>query len=333
MVIKDVKCAQMFLNSSVLGQRTLPYKETKSLGILITTTVTTQQLANTSTFEKLSWTWQGYRIQYTVMGTGTPLVLIHGFGASIGHWRKNIPVLAAGGYRVFALDLLGFGGSDKPPLDYSLELWQQLLKDFWDTQIQTPAVFVGNSIGALLSLMMVADYPEITAGAVLINCAGGLNHRPHELNLPLRLVMRAFTQLVSSKLIGPVLFNRIRQKARIRSTLLQVYRNPEAVTDELVDLLYTPSCDVGAQKVFASILTAPPGPTPSELLPKVKHPVLVIWGADDPWTPVSGGRVFQELSANGQPIEFVSIPNAGHCPHDERPEVVNSLILKWLAEL
>ena len=295
--------------------------------------MTTQQLASTPAFEKLTWTWRDRRIQYTVMGTGTPLVLIHGFGASIGHWRKNIGVLAAGGYRVFALDLLGFGGSDKPALDYTLDLWVTLLKDFWDAHIQTPAVFVGNSIGALLSLMVVADHPEITAGAVLINCAGGLNHRPHELNPPLRLVMGAFTNLVGSKLVGPILFNRIRQKARIRSTLLQVYRNADAVTDELVDLLHAPSCDAGAQQVFASILTAPPGPTPAELLPKVKHPVLVIWGADDPWTPVSGGRIFQELSENGEPIQFVSIPNTGHCPHDERPEVVNPIIIKWLDEL
>jgi pimeloyl-ACP methyl ester carboxylesterase len=295
--------------------------------------VTTQQIATTTPFETLNWTWQGHRIQYTVMGTGQPLVLIHGFGASIGHWRKNIPVLANGGYQVFALDLLGFGSSDKPLLDYTLELWEQLLKDFWTAHIQTPTVFVGNSIGALLSLMLVADYPEITAGGVLINCAGGLNHRPHELNLPLRLVMGTFTRLVRSKIVGPMLFNRIRQKGRIRSTLRQVYRNSEAITDELVELLYAPACDVGAQQVFASVLTAPAGPTPDELLPKVQHPMLVIWGADDPWTPVAGGRIFQELSDSGKPIKFVSIPNTGHCPHDERPDVVNPLILDWLSEL
>jgi pimeloyl-ACP methyl ester carboxylesterase len=294
--------------------------------------VTSQPLASTP-LEKLSWTWRGHKILYTVQGTGLPLVLIHGFGASIGHWRKNIPVLAAGGYRVFAIDLLGFGGSDKPPLDYSLELWQELLKDFWTEQIQEPAVFVGNSIGALLSLMVVAHHPEISAGGILLNCAGGLNHRPHELNVPLRLVMGAFTQLVRSQLVGPILFNRIRQKERIRNTLRQVYRNEDAITDELVDLLYEPSCDPGAQRVFASILTAPPGPTPSELLAKVQHPVLVLWGADDPWTPVKGAKVFQELSENGQPIQFVSIPDTGHCPHDERPEVVNPLILDWLAQL
>ena len=84
--------------------------------------MTTQQLTSTTPFEKLTWNWQGYKIQYTVMGTGTPLVLVHGFGASMGHWRKNIPVLAAGGYRVFAIDLLGFGGSDKPALNYTMEL-------------------------------------------------------------------------------------------------------------------------------------------------------------------------------------------------------------------
>lgn len=295
--------------------------------------MTTQQLATTTPLEKLTWSWRGHKILYTVKGTGLPLVLIHGFGASIGHWRKNIPALSEGGYRVFALDLLGFGGSDKPPLDYTLDLWAELLKDFWSEHIQEPAVFVGNSIGGLLSLMVLAHHPEIAGGAILLNCAGGLNHRPQELNLPLRLVMGAFTKVVQSQLIGPILFNSIRQKHRIRNTLLQVYRNSEAITDELVDMLYAPSCDPGAQKVFASILTAPPGPTIAELLPKVKHPVLVLWGADDPWTPVTGAKIFQQRNENGEPIEFVSIPNTGHCPHDERPDVVNPLMLDWLGKL
>ena len=295
--------------------------------------MTTQQLISITPFEKLTWNWQGYKIQYTVMGKGCPLVLVHGFGASIGHWRKNIPVLAAGGYRVFAIDLLGFGGSDKPPLNYTLELWQELLKDFWTAHIQEPAVFVGNSIGALLSRKVMANHPETAAGGVLISCAGGLSHRPHELNPPLRMAMAAFNRLVRSKITGQVIFNRVRQKQQIRRTLLQVYRNREAVTDELVDLLYTPACEPGAQQVFASILSADPGPTPSELLPKVKAPLLVIWGADDPWTPISGAKIFQQASENGKQIQIAPIPNAGHCPHDEVPDIVNPLILKWLAEL
>ena len=295
--------------------------------------MTTQQLTSIGTFEKLFWPWKGHKIQYTVRGTGRPLVLIHGFGASIGHWRNNIPAIADGGYRVFALDLLGFGASDKPNLDYSLELWQEMVKDFWAEHIQEPTVFVGNSIGALLSLMIVANHPEITAGGVLINCAGGLNHRPHELNLPLRTAIGIFTNIVRSPAFGPFFFDRIREKNRIRRTLRQVYTDPAAITEELVEILYTPSCDRGAQQVFASILGAPPGPEPAELLPKVKYPLLVIWGADDPWTPVTGAKIYQELSASGKPIKFISIPKTGHCPHDERPTEVNALILAWLAEL
>ncbi|HEY9846842.1 MAG TPA: alpha/beta fold hydrolase, partial [Candidatus Caenarcaniphilales bacterium] len=97
-----------------------------------------------------------------------------------------------------------------------------------------------------------------------------------------------------------------------------------------------PSCDPGARQVFVSVLTAPPGPTPAELLPKVKRPLLVLWGEADPWTPISGGQIFQGRDQNqpdAPPIQFIPIPNAGHCPHDERPEVVNPLILNWLAAL
>lgn len=291
----------------------------------------TQQLPATSTLEKLYWNWQGYKIQYTVMGTGIPLVLVHGFGASIGHWRKNIPVLANAGYQVYAIDLLGFGGSDKPLLNYTVFVWVELLKDFCKAHIQEPVVFIGNSIGALLSLIVVTEHPEISGGAVLINSAGGLSHRPHELNPPLRIVMGAFNKLIGHPISGKFVFDRIRQKAQIRRTLYQVYRDRKAVTDELVDLLYTPSCDPGAQQVFASILTAPPGPTPLELLPKLKCPLLVIWGAEDPWTPITGAKIYELARENGKDIKIVPIPGAGHCPHDEVPDVVNREIVEWLS--
>ncbi len=283
-----------------------------------------------TTFKNLDWQWQGNNIRYTCLGEGKPLLLIHGFGACIGHWKKNIAVLASAGYRVYAIDLLGFGASGKPPLDYTLELWQEQIKDFWSEYINQPTVFVGNSIGALLSLMLVSNHPEIAAGGVLINCAGGLNHRPDELNLPLRLVMGGFTKLVSSPTTGKLIFNLIRQKNRIRNTLYQVYRDRAAVTDELVEMLYQPSCDAGAQKVFASVLTAPPGATPQELLPKLQHPLLILWGEADPWTPIKGAKIYQDLATDKEEVEFYPIPDAGHCPHDEKPDIVNQYILDWL---
>jgi non-heme chloroperoxidase len=213
-----------------------------------------------------------------------------------------------------------------------MEVWVELLKDFYHAHIQTPAIFIGNSIGALLSLILLTEYPEIGAGGVLINSAGGLSHRPHELNPVLRVFMGTFNKLVANPVTGKFVFNRIRQKSQIRRTLYQVYSDRHAVTDELVDLLYTPSCDPGAQQVFASILTAPPGPTPEELLMKLQYPLLVIWGANDPWTPITGAKIYESAGNNGKDITIVPIPGAGHCPHDEVPEIVNSQIIDWLAQ-
>lgn len=294
-------------------------------------TIQIPSVATASTpIETQFWTWQNHRIAYAEMGSGTPLILIHGFGASIGHWRNNIPVLAAAGFRVFAVDLLGFGKSEKPLVDYRMELWQEMLRDFCAAHVQEPAIFVGNSIGALLCLMMLSNHPKLARGGVLLNAAGGLNHRPEELNLPLRVVMGTFTKLVGSEVIGPFLFNRIRQKPRLRRTLHQVYRDRTAVTDELIDLIYEPACDPQAPKVFAKILTAPPGPRPEELLPQVTQPLLILWGEADPWTPITGAKLYRELAAQSEQVEFVPIPDTGHCPHDERPELVNQEILAWL---
>ncbi len=286
--------------------------------------------------EKHTWQWQGHTIAYTVQGEGQPLVLIHGFGASLGHWRKNIPVLATAGHRVYALDLLGFGDSDQPLLPYTLDLWQALLYDFWAEFVQTPAVYVGNSIGGLLTLMMLANHPQAARAGAVLNCAGGLNHRPEELHPPLNWVMGAFTWLVSSETVGPVVFNQVRRRGRIRSSLQQVYCNPEAITDELVEMIYTPACKPTAQKVFASIVTAPPGPKPTDLLPTIQQPLLVLWGENDPWTPIQGADIYRTLADDATrpaPVTFHSIPNTGHCPHDERPEVVNPLLIDWLGTI
>lgn len=280
----------------------------------------------------LTWNWRGYDIHYTVQGYGNPVLLIHGFGASVGHWRKNIPVLAAAGYQVYALDLLGFGRSEKPALDYSLDLWEALLQDFWQHHIRIPTIFAGNSIGGLLVLMTLANSPDMVRGGVLLNCAGSLNHRPEDLPRSLSMVIGMFGRMVNMPVVGPLIFNQVRQRFRIRGALKQVYGNRDAITPELVEMLYRPSCDPGAQKVFASILTAPPGPRPGDLLPKVQHPLLVLWGETDPWTPIQGAKLYQDLAADlSKAVLFHAIPNTGHCPHDERPEVVNKLILDWLS--
>ncbi len=80
----------------------------------------------------------------------TPLVLLHGFGASIGHWRHNLEVLGEQ-HTVYALDMLGFGASEKAPVNYSIELWVEQVYDFWKAFIRQPVILIGNSNGSLYS--------------------------------------------------------------------------------------------------------------------------------------------------------------------------------------
>ena len=104
-------------------------------------------------------------------------MLVHGFGASSGHWRKNVPFLAQK-HTVFAIDLLGFGRSDKPLIPYSIDLWRDLVLDFVAEFAQQPAILVGNSIGSLTCLAAnAADTAGRISGCVLINCAGGMNNK------------------------------------------------------------------------------------------------------------------------------------------------------------
>ncbi|CAN0362478.1 unnamed protein product [Ascophyllum nodosum] len=290
-----------------------------------------------------TWRWKDRNINFRVEGkeNAPPVLLIHGFGASVGHFRKNFPFLVGEGYRVYAVDLLGFGASDKPKeIEYSLELWQEMLTDFIKEMSRDSSeqwIVMGNSLGGLLTLMLVESLQEgrkVRAG-VLFNTAGGLvSFRESELPFYFLPIKWFFDRVVFGPVCGPFFFANFRTEENVRSVLKQVYAKGE-VDDELVKLLIAPSNDDGACEVFLKVLTGPPGPTPSSLLKKIEGTkILAIWGEDDPWTPLdtglhSGASLYQYLDS----FELVVLPQTGHCPHDENPELCHAALLPWLKAL
>jgi pimeloyl-ACP methyl ester carboxylesterase len=123
-----------------------------------------------------------------------------------------------------------------------------------------------------------------------------------------------------------LLFNFVRRKSRIRSTLKKVYLDQSAVTEQLVEEIYQPSCDEGAAQVFGSVFSTPQGKKVDELLGSMSCPLLMIWGEGDPWMNSSSrGAKFREF----YPSLTEHYIKAGHCPHDESPEVVNGLMRDW----
>jgi pimeloyl-ACP methyl ester carboxylesterase len=128
--------------------------------------------------QSIYWEWKSWQVHYVQAGTvGPNLVLIHGFGASTDHWRKNIEVLSAH-YRVWAVDLLGFGRSQKPKITYGADLWRDQLRDFCAQVVQETVFIAGNSLGGYISLCFAVDCPEWTQGLILLNCAGPFSEGP-----------------------------------------------------------------------------------------------------------------------------------------------------------
>lgn len=255
------------------------------------------------------------------------IVLVHGFGGCIGHWRKNIPVLAER-YRVYAIDLLGFGAAPKPAMRYTFELWGQQLSDFCQQVVTQPATLVGNSVGAIVVMQAAAMSPAIALSTVAINCSLRLLHenKRDRLSLMQRWGTPLVQALLNVKPIGRAFFQQIARPQALRNILHQAYVRPEAVTDELIEILLKPARDPGAADVFIAFISYASGPLAETLLPLLTFPVLMIWGEDDPWEPLHLAR---SLACFPQVRDFITIPRAGHCPMDEAPDEVNAVLLAW----
>jgi pimeloyl-ACP methyl ester carboxylesterase len=177
------------------------------------------------------WQWRDRQIYYVKAGTNQdlpPLLLVHGFGASTDHWRKNIAELSQE-FEVWAIDLLGFGRSAKPNCTYSGELWREQLHDFISEIIQRPVVLAGNSLGGYACMCVAAEYQESVRGVVLLNSAGPFTDTNPLGAKKINPVQKALRNLVQSLLKQPwasyLLFRSLKRRSQIRKTLLKVYVN------------------------------------------------------------------------------------------------------------
>ncbi len=291
------------------------------------------------------WQWRGHSIYYVQAGKPQPqrpsLLLVHGFGASTDHWRKNISGLCED-FQVWAIDLLGFGRSAKPKLQYGGDWWRDQLHAFIPEVIGQPAVLAGNSLGGYASLSVAAQHPDAAAGLVLLNSAGPFSENqpsvePDSLQTEIQpprqpdLWQKFLGDTVKWMFQQPwaifLLFQYIRQPWVIRQTLEKVYLDKSAITDQLVEEIRRPSGDPGAVDVFASVFSTPQGEKVDVLLQQLTCPLLLLWGEADPWMNTrERSPKFRQYYPQLQEYFL----RAGHCPHDEVPEQVNSLLREWV---
>lgn len=287
-----------------------------------------------------TWNWKGNKINYIELGDPSKpaLILIHGFGASSFHYRYNIPNLARD-YHVYAFCKLGFGLSDKPVQEYAAEVWRDQAADFLKEVVQKPAVLAGNSLGGFTSLYTAAtdDVKDLVKGVVLMNGAGRFRDgtKLQEEEPQANGIIVAIQQFVQRAVIAAS-FVVTKQPARITQILRQVYPiNANNVDPELVESIRFPSLDPNAAEVFYRVITkngrGPPKVYIDDLLQQVDVPILLCWGEYDPWIRSEAADKIQQLKPDGS-ITRVSI-EAGHCPHDEAPEAVNTAIRNFMEQV
>lgn len=321
------------------------------------------------------WTWRGQQISYCCapwvgpglsaepspsagvqahapsngLPPGGAVLLLHGFGASKGHWRHNLPALAAVS-RVYAIDLLGFGASSKPrsrladepeelgSVPYGFDLWAALVVDFVRQVIgpEAPGLrlqLVGNSIGGVVALnaaRLLAEQGHPPAQVILIDCAQRTLDRKRLAELPplQRWSRPLLMGLVRQRWLIGSLFSLLARPPVVRQVLSQAYPSGANCDDDLVEILVGPSRDPGARESFRGFVNLFDDHLAPGLLAQLQGPVRLLWGEADPWESVAEAQEWQQNFPCIQELRV--LPGLGHCPHDEAPEQVNPILIEWL---
>ena len=258
----------------------------------------------------------GARIRYIDAGRGAPVLLLHGLGASLYAWRKNIAAVAAAGFRVIAFDNRGFGLSDKPPAPYDNAAYARLAVALMDSLGLPNAVLIGHSMGGAIAAEVAIEYPQRVRGLVLVGSAGLGAREP--------LLFRVARWPV----VGPTLLA-FRGRGLTGRLLRSTYFDPSKVTEADVDQYYAPVALPDYGRALRGVLTQFRFTALDGRLDRIAAPTLVLWGEADRWVPIGLGRA---LAAGITRSAFLSVPRAGHSVQEEAPGEVNHLVIKFLKD-
>jgi len=263
------------------------------------------------------------RARYWELGEGDPVLLIHGLGASAETWQDTLPVLAKA-HHVYAVDLVGFGYSDKPAADYTLDYLVEFIRGFMDVVGLEETTIIGHSLGGALVLRFAIVHPNRASKLVLVDSAG----LSREVGLGLRL---AALPLVGELLLRP-------SPEKTRQALKPFFHNPALLTDAFVDLNYDLITQPGAQAAYLSTVRSLVSVFGARLhigddiiarLGEIQVPVLVIWGAQDAIVPVAHADIARDRIADAQ---IHILPECGHMPMMEKTKEFSRLVGRFLTD-
>lgn len=265
----------------------------------------------------------GVEVHVKTSGAGEPVfVLLHGFGASLYSWNAVMPSIAENG-RVIAYDRTGFGLTERPlnwegVNPYSGEAQLELLLALLDHYAVEKAILVGNSAGGTVAMQFSLAYPERVQALVLVDPAvysGG--------GAPAWL--RPFLNTPQARRLGPLLLRQFLAKGS--SLLDSAWNDPALISPQTRDLYTKPLRAANWDRALWEFTLASQPTGLPERLGEIKLPVLVVTGDNDRIVPTEQSV---QLADELPEAELVIIPQSGHVPHEEKPDLFLNALQKFL---
>jgi pimeloyl-ACP methyl ester carboxylesterase len=265
----------------------------------------------------------GVTLYYThIAGSGQPVIFLHGLGGSTVSWSETMPVLARAGYDVYAVDLAGFGLSEKGwRADYSHPAQAARIVGWMDALGIERAVIVGHSMGGNVAAHLALAYPERVDRLVLVAAAIlGESQTPAIPDILFDLPFtRRWAQLIlrrgATPMFEDIFYDAVGDDSTVSPELVEGYRR----------VLKTPDWDLA---LLGIVRDADRNDLPAPVS-DIQVPTLILWGADDGWVSPEDGTRLAQLIPGAKRIEF---PGVGHLPMHENPGAFQAALLDFLAE-
>jgi pimeloyl-ACP methyl ester carboxylesterase len=260
----------------------------------------------------------GVRIHYQEKGTGTPLLLIHGFTSSTYSWKDVFEPLSMT-FRVIAVDLKGFGFSAKPDGDYTRRAQGILVAHLLEHLNIDKAWLCGNSMGGEVALNVALANPQRVAGLILID-SNAVQVKGTGSLAPSYLLIPVVGRLLTALALG--------SDKLVREGLEESFYDRTKVTADRVAAYYLPLQTRNGQLAALRARTqASQFPIEAEL-GRINVPTLIIWGSQDALIPVEAAHKMNSLIKDSR---LVTIDNCGHVAQEEMPTRVVDEITRFIS--